>query len=150
MNPDQVALWLVELNDIEHEVHSVAAISDILRKVEQMPSGRLWVGKDGGARPWWHRLLGTQSRYVDSLFVMEWCDAYASLIFHDENWSEYPAIDESAPVTPSEDVRQKISHGDAMPSAVEECMDKQRAILAAREYMAHNTRPSWLKYRYVR
>ncbi len=149
MNSDPSALWFVELNDAEHQVNSVAALSDFLLKAEQMQNGRLWVGKDGGARPWWHRFLGTQPRYVDSLFAIEWCGEYASLIFHDEKWSEYRAIDESSPVTPSDEVLLKISHGEAKPSSIEEYMYKARSMLAVREYFAQNARPSWLKYRYV-
>jgi hypothetical protein len=149
MNTAPTLPWKVELNDVNSEAHSLAEIDVILSRAGSMQRGRLWVGKDGGPRPWWHRFLGTQPRYVDSLFSLEWCDQYACLIFHDENWSEYRAIDEAVPVAPNEETRLVISHGEAKPSPVDECMKKDRAMIAVRECLVQNSRPSWLKYRYV-
>jgi hypothetical protein len=40
---------------------------------------------------------------------------YASLIFHDENGSEYRALDQDNPVTPDDSIRTQIAHGELTP-----------------------------------
>jgi len=141
--------WFVELNDDEQSTSSFDKINNIAKRAEEMVSGRLWVGKDGGPRPWWHRLLGLQNRYVDSLFALEWHEQIASLIFHDENWSEYRAIDKERPVNADEALRKKIAHGEVRPHPIEECMSKERAFSAANEYLKNSNRPKWLEYHFV-
>lgn len=142
--------WHVELDDRKRLYRSLEEIDTVLLYAQSMQSGHLRVGKDGGLRPWWQRFLGMQSRYVDSLFALEWSNQLACLLFHDENWSEYRAIDESPPVTANEELRLEFSNNVENSAPIDECMDKDRAFQAVREYLAQSSRPSWLKYRFVK
>lgn len=149
MNLEIQSIWYVELNEVQEEVRSIEELNRVIGRLETLRSGRLWVGRDGGQRPWWQRFLGAQPRYVDALFSLEWFDQYACLIFYDERWSEYRVRDDTMPVFPVEEVRSKISHGELQACSVEECMKKDRAIAAIQEFVDHGSRPNWLKYRYV-
>ncbi|WP_435105916.1 Imm1 family immunity protein [Arhodomonas sp. AD133] len=142
--------WLYELDEEDNVARSRAELDQVLGRAEAMPSGRLWVGVDGGPRPWWHRLVGLQPRFVEALLSVEWAADYASLIFHDENWSEYRAMDEALVVQPDEQVRARIAHGEARPHPVEECMHRERAFKAIRELIDTGARPEWLSYRVVK
>jgi len=141
--------WFVEINEEEKEFPSIAEVLEILKSVENLETCKVWVGKDGGQRPWWHRLLGTQKRFVDSLFALEWHNQIANLIFHDENWSEYRAIDQENPVSAREHDRLKVAQGEKIAPSNEECISKQRALAAVREYLQNNKRPTWLGYNFV-
>jgi hypothetical protein len=140
--------WLVELNDTAPQVNSLAELIKKIQEAEQMGSGRLSVCVDGGPCPWWERFLG-KKRNVDSLFALEWHGEYASLIFHDENWSEYRAMDKDSPVQPEEKIRVKIAHGEAALHPVDECMSRSRAFTAARSFLESGVRPDWLAYRFI-
>lgn len=140
--------WLVELNEIESAIPS-NKLTDIIAEAESLPKGRLWIGKDGGARPWWHRLLGTQKRYVDSIFSLEWFSEGAALIFHDENWREYRALKPENSTSLPESVRIHISHGEAQPAPDSECITKELAFKAIKEVLESGSRPKWLNYRFV-
>jgi hypothetical protein len=74
----------------------------------------------------------------------------AALIFLDDAWSEYRAIDVERPVQPSEDVRKRTSHGEFLPYPIGECMSVERAFAAIAHYVAEGERPPWLTYRYVK
>lgn len=150
MSETRATEWLYKLNDEENVAYSRSELIQLLNRAEGMSSGRLWLGVDGGLRPWWHRLLGSQPRYVDALLSVEWADDYASLIFHDESWSEYRAVDREAPVKPSEEIKLKISHGEMKPHPAEECMQRDRAFKAIRELLDSHVRPAWLSYRFVK
>ncbi|WP_394132203.1 hypothetical protein [Marinobacter nauticus] len=141
--------WLVELNDEESTVPAIG-IAGFIENAESLSKGRLWVGKDGGARPLWHRLLGAQKRYVDSIFSLEWFSEGAALIFHDENWSEYRALKpDNSPSLP-ESIRIQISHGEAQPASDSECISKEQAFKAIREALEKGDRPNWLNYQFVK
>ena len=150
MDIQSVGTWFVEHNESELTISSFAELKKIISQAEGVDSGRLWIGVDGGPRPWWHRLLGTQPRYVNSLFSLEWFGQYASLIFHDENWSEYRVIDKEYPVTPDEGTRLKIAQGEKQPNLIEECMNKERAFTAISEFIKTGAKPTWLTYHLVK
>jgi hypothetical protein len=49
--------WFVEINKEGKEFSSIAQVLEILKSVEKLNICKIWVGKDGGPRPWWYRLL---------------------------------------------------------------------------------------------
>lgn len=149
MNLSSLDKWFVEINDEEKEFPSTDEVLKILKSVENLDNCKVWVGKDGGPRPWRHRLLGTQKWFVDSLFALEWHNQIANLIFHDGNWSEYRAIDQGNPVSANEQDRLKIAQGEEVAPPNEECISKKRALAAVSEYLQNNKRPSWLSYKFV-
>ncbi len=149
MNPPLLNKWFVEINEEERVLDSINEVLDLLKSVEYLETCRVWVGKDGGPRPWWHRLLGLQNRYIESFFALEWHNQIAFLIFHDENWSEYRAIDNEYPVSANEQDRLKVAQGDSIAPTNEECISKQRALNAVSEYLQQNKRPKWLEYNFV-
>jgi len=140
--------WLVELNEQELSV-SPEDVGTLLANAKKLSEGKLWIGKDGGPRPWWHRFLGTPKRYVDSLFSLEWYSGGATLIFHDENWSEYRVLKPSGGQSFPENIRKKISHGEPKPAPDEECIETEQAFRAISEALNKGCRPSWLEYRFV-
>jgi hypothetical protein len=142
--------WQISLNDGDDvPAATMAELKEHIANAERLEGGTLAVYADGGPRPWWHRLFGLQRRFVLCYFMLEWCGDYASLMFLDENWSEYRAIDEAHPVNPSEEIRVKIAHGEVIPHPVNECMKKERAFAAVRAFLDSGLRPEWLKYRFV-
>lgn len=149
MNVTSCTEWEIELNEVDSTVSSLKALVEQLALAERLPQGRLALSADAGPRPLWQRILGAR-RWVDIFFAVEWYGEYASLIFLDENGSEYRALDHVAPVSPSEEVRTKIAHGEIRPHLIEECMGKDRAFTAIREFLQSGERPAWLRYRYVR
>ena len=90
-----------------------------------------------------------QKRDVSPCLAIEWHGAYASLIFHDDAWSEYRAIDSTRPVSATEEERRRIAHGELAPHPASECMEKARAFEAISEFIINRTRPNWLTYRHV-
>ena len=138
----------IELNE-EESVISIDEVSEAIKSAETLPEGKLWAGRDGGARPWWHRLFGTQKRYVDSLFSLEWCSDAASLIFHDRDWNEYRALKPIDAPSFSEEIRLKISHGEVKPVDENECINKDLAFKAISELVDSGIRPNWLQYKFV-
>jgi hypothetical protein len=149
VNPQNLDKWFLDINEEEKEFLSIAQLVEFLQSIESLETCRVWVGKDGGPRPWWHRFLGTQKRFVVSLFAIEWHNQIASLIFHDENWSEYRAIDREQPVSAKENERLKVAQGEIIAPSNEECISKERALAAIREYLQYNQRPNWLGYRFA-
>ncbi len=149
MNLSTIDKWFVEVNNEKRDFISLAEVIDLLKNIENLASCRVWIGKDGGPRPWWHRLLGTQKRFVVSLFALEWHNEIANLIFHDKNWSEHRAIDEGNPVSAKEQDRLKVAQGEKNAPSNEECINKQRALKAVYEYLQKNKRPDWLVYNFV-
>ncbi|OFJ05931.1 hypothetical protein BFX25_13945 [Vibrio cholerae] len=139
----------IEINKEKKELISTDEVFELLKSVENLETCRIWLGKDGGPRPWWHRLLGTRKRFVDSLFALEWHNQIAILIFHNENWSEYRAIDQEHPVSVSENDRLEIAQGEKIAPSNEECISKQRALAAVYEYLQSGKRPNWLNYNFV-
>jgi hypothetical protein len=93
-------------------------------------------------------LLGAK-RNVTPCFAVEWNSGYASLIFLDDAWSEYWAIDGTRRVAPDEAVRRNIAHGEAEPHPIAECMEKARAFAAMRQFILQGNCPDWLTYKYV-
>lgn len=148
MNIASVETWFVCINNSDISVSSVAELRRQIAHAKDVESGRLSVCIDAGPRPWWHRFFGAE-RYTVSLFALEWYDQYASLIFHDEDWSEYRSIDRDQPVAPDGEVRIKIAHGEVKPHPIDECMRKERAFSAVNSYLESGIRPGWLSYRYI-
>jgi len=146
MNP--IDEWLVELNE-EEVVASFADVLACVQRAESLSEGRLWVGKNAGLSPWWYRWLGMNRRYVEPIFSLEWYSGTAALIFHDENWSEYRALRSEKGFFIPENIRSKISHGEATPPESEECIAKEKAFEAIREVLCKGVRPEWLSYRFV-
>jgi len=146
---DRAGDWIVETNEVDRRFHTIGEVLGHLEGLEAQPSGQASVRVARVPVTGWKRFLGVVGQ--DSpCFAVEWDGPYASLIFHDDAWSEYRAIDESHPVQPTEDQRRRIAHGELTPHPLEECMDKARAFTAMREYFGGRARPSWLKYRYIR
>jgi hypothetical protein len=87
---------------------------------------------------------------ISPCFHLQKAGDVARLIFADDAWSEYRALDLDHPVEADEEVRLKLSMGDLGPADPEECLDAARALAAARHYLLHGERPDWLTYRYVR
>jgi len=149
MNTELESPWFLDLNEKERSFASIDLLLSAIDQAEGIESGRLWAGEDGGPQPWWQKLFGGNKRYVDALFSVEFYKDTASLIFHDENWSEYRAIDKKVPVNVNQEVRLKIAHGELNPHPIEECMEKDRAFKAIKEYLKTGSRPSWMEYHYV-
>jgi len=140
--------WLTELNEDESTISS-SGIGQLIDTAESMSKGRLWIGEDGGPRPWWHRLFGTQKRYVAPLFTLEWYSEAAALIFHDENWSEYRVLKTAECSYFPADVRMNITHGEVEAMPESECINKALAFKAIRESLENASRPDWLEYKFV-
>lgn len=141
--------WQAELNDSQVTIHTAQQLVDFLNRAESLPSGTLSLSADAGPRPWWERLFGAK-RFVVSFFAMDWSQDCASLIFHDENGSEYRVLDLDHPVTPDDSVRRQIAHGELTPHPIDECLTKERAFAGVRYFVSSGQRPEWFDYRYVR
>ena len=86
---------------------------------------------------------------VSPCFSLEWYDGYGSIIFYDENWSEYRGVDKDHPVEIGDDVRVKIAHGELSPHPMQECMMAPRAFDAAIDFLKTGSRPSWISYTFI-
>ena len=150
MDYNEVTAWQIELNDTEEVADSVAAVMQILTMAQSIATGRIVISYDNGPRPWWHRLLGSGRRYIAGFVYIQWAEEYANLMFHDENWSEYRALDPAHPVSANDKIRSKISQDGATPFAAEECLEKTRAFAAVRETLQSGNRPSWLSYQFAK
>ena len=141
--------WIAEVNDVDTRFRTKDDLIAHLSTLEPLAAGSLSVQVDRGPTKGWLRFLGGAKRDIEPCFTVEWAGSYASLIFHDDAWSEYRAIDHEQPVVASEDERRKIAHGELAPHPTEECMAKTRAFVAIREFLESGARPNWLRYRYV-
>jgi hypothetical protein len=141
--------WVAELDERDTHFASLAALQLFLKQLERLDHGRIFVFRMVGTRPFRQRLMGMNRRMASPCFAMEWTDGFASLIFHDDAWSEYRAIDHDHPVSPNEDVRTRISHGENRPHPINECMLVSRAFSAINSYTETLSRPTWLSYKYV-
>lgn len=149
MIPSAERPWQLELNGQECPVVSPRDLADQLTKAQQLDQGRLVLSAVTRPAPLWKRAFGT--KYVSrGFFAVEWFGQVASLIFLDDDWSEYRAIDSSAPVKASEDERSQVAHGEVTPPPQDECMSKERAFQAIAESIEASDRPNWLHYRVVR
>jgi hypothetical protein len=149
MNLPVEAEWIAEFDGVETRFPSKDQLAGYLASLNTRPTGCVSVLIDRGPVRGWRGLLGPK-RDVVSCFSVEWDGAYASLIFHDNAWSEYRAIDHERPVWPTDDERRKIAHGELTPPPQDECMDKTRAFTAISEFLRIGARPGWLSYKYVR
>jgi hypothetical protein len=148
MQPGANHPWQLELNDEEHPIFSFHELAERVDAARQLSKGRLVLSEVIGPAPLWKRALGTK-QVSRGYFAVEWFNQVASLIFLDENWSEYRALDRSVPVAASEEERSHVSHGEAKPAPLEECMAKERAFIAIAESLESSARPVWLQYRVV-
>ena len=142
------AEWIAEFNEVETRFPTMDQLAAYLASLQNGPSGRVSVLIDRGSVRGRLGFLG-RKRDVMSCSCVEWDGAYASLIFHDEAWSEYRAIDHDCPVWPTDVERRKIAHGELTPPPQNECMDKVRAFTAIRDFLHIGARPGWLSYKYV-
>lgn len=140
--------WELEIEGTDNTIQSLADLQERVAMAAKSSNGRLFLSADAGPRPLWQRILGAK-RFVELLFAIEWCEGFATLMFYDENASEYRAIDKEHPVSPSEDVRRRIAHGEVLPCPVDECMEKTRAFRALSDFMSEGNRPEWLAYKKV-
>lgn len=140
--------WSLELNGDEFPIFSFRDLAERLEAARQLVQGRLALSEVIGPAPLWKRAFGAK-QVARCHFAVEWSHEFACLIFFDENWSEYRALDTSVPVDASEEERTHISHGEAKAALPEECMTKERAFQAIAESLQTSTRPTWLQYRFV-
>ena len=148
MKPSVQHPWQLELDSEERSVVSHHDLVAQLAEAQMRNQGRLALSEVLGPTPLWKRLFGAKF-VARGHFSMEWCNQVASLIFLDENWSEYRAIDGSAPIAASEEERLYIAHGEKRPHPIEECMSRERAFRAITESIESCARPAWLQYRVV-
>jgi len=142
------AEWIAEFNEVETRFPAKDQLAVYLTSLQSRPAGRVSILIDRGPVRGLQGLLG-HKRDVVSCFSLEWDGAYASLIFHDEEWSEYRAIDHECPVWPTDDERGKVAQGELTPPPPEECLGKARAFAAIRDFLHIGARPGWLFYKYV-
>ena len=141
--------WIADIDEVEARFDSKEQIAAYLSGIEQQPRGHVWVLTDHGPIKGWRRFLGLKC-VVSPCFTVEWDSDYASLIFLDDVWSEYRAMDVSHPVAPNEEVRRRIAHGEVGPHPTASCMEKARAFAAIRYFLIQGVRPDWLTYNCVR
>ena len=146
---DASDVWVVDFDEVETRFDTCERAAKHVATLEHHERGRIVVTIDHGPTTFWYRIFGIKRR-VGCAFMIEWHTGYASLAFSDENWSEYWAVDNEHPVHPSEEVRRAISHGEPTPQPKEQCIEKERAFAAIREYFASESRPAWLQYEYVK
>ena len=149
MDTSAICQWNFELNDENRVLASAQEVSKAIESCRRLDRGGLSLSYDDGPRPLWHRFFGA-TRYVSGFASIEWADGVASLIFLDDNWSEYRAIDKEVPVNASEAVRRAISHGEPCPHPADECIGKGRAFQALQEALESGVHPGWLTYRFVK
>lgn len=149
MSSQTVETWIAESHDVETRFDSKDQVVAHLRGLEEQASGRVYLRIDRGPVTGWRRLLSSK-RNVTPCFAAEWDSGFASLIFLDGIWSEYRAIDGDHPVSPSEEIRRNIAHGEPHPHPIGECMEKVRAFAAMQDYVRQGRPPEWLTYRCVR
>ncbi|WP_157480996.1 MULTISPECIES: hypothetical protein [unclassified Lysobacter] len=149
MDIPAISPWYFELNDEDHVLDSSKEVAEAVRACLDRDQGRLSISYDDGPRPRWQRFLGLAPRYISGFAALEWADDFASLIFLDDNWSEYRALDAKEPVVPPEATRTQIAHGELLPHPASECVHKDRAFQALLEALQTGGRPGWLSYRFV-
>lgn len=141
--------WLFSLNEEKYPTNSLQELQSLLVSASENASGTIWLESDGGRRSRWGTFFtGLAPQIYIPHFFLAWYGHHAALIFHDEDWSEYRAVDPIYPTNPSNDIRASIMPPDVV--CVQECLLKTRAFAAAREYLIKGERPTWMKYRYVR
>lgn len=148
MNIGTSETWIAEVDEVETRFGTDERLAVHVSEVERQARGGLRILIDHGPVTGWRRWLGAKRDVTPGLSV-EWDSEYASLIFLDDVWSEYRAIDATHPVVPSEEVRRNIAQGELSPHPLEECMEKARAFIAIREFINDGNRPDWLTYKYV-
>ncbi len=148
MNTDTGEAWIADIDEVETRFDTKEQIAAHLSHLEQQPRGHVSILIDRGPVKGWRQFLGAK-RNVRPCFAVEWDSGYASLIFFDDAESEYRAVDGAHPVTPSEEVRCNIAHGELRPHPIAECMEKPRAFAALRDFIRQGSRPDWLTYNYV-
>lgn len=140
--------WVIEIDDVETPFSTTDGAISFVDKLQGQGRGQAMLTLDFGPVQGWKRFFGA-NRIVSPCCSIEWSGPFASLIFHDDAWSEYRVIDESHPVQATDEQRCRIAHGELTPHPLEECMEQPRAFAAIREYLGSRTRPGWLKYKYV-
>lgn len=145
--------WIVEINNDETDARvfaSAEALRAFIAASRTAAAGQLAGFLDCGPAPWWERFLGGGSRKQNPRFAIEWYGEFASLIFLDDNASEYRVLDHEQPVDPPDAIRLHLAHGELQPHPSEQCMRAVRAWDALNEFIERGVRPAWLTYRYVR
>ena len=149
METSSVSPWFLELDGNDQSFDTVNELILCVEKIQVSSSGKLSISYDDGPRPWWGRFLGLAPRYISGFTALQWCNDFSSLIFLDEDWSEYHVLDKTHPVNPPDSLRLRIDHGNLTPRAIEDCMGKERAFRALREALQTGERPDWVSYRFV-
>lgn len=149
----QTGEWIAQLDSDDRNDQRFSSAENLLEFIAsaaQRRSGRLEVAIDKGRRSNWGRFLGLSDRIIAQCLAVEWTEHVASLIFFDDADSEFRALDPEHPVQTSEESRRQVSHGEATPTPMDECMAVSRAWEAIRHFIRHRTRPDWLSCRYVK
>ncbi len=141
--------WFLELDEKEEIVSSLEQVKKRIVDAQTLLSGSIALCTDNDPLPWWQRLF-RGGKDVRSYFRIEWFRDVAALIFHDENWSEYRAIDHEHVVSTSVESRKKISFGEPQPLKEIYCMEKSRAFSAISEFLDTGRLPTWLRYDFVK
>jgi hypothetical protein len=140
--------WPVEIDEVDTAFDRPEELGRHVADLGKQPAGRFAILLDRGPVDGWRRFLG-RKRDVSPFLAIEWHGPYPSLIFHDDAWSKYRALDRTHPVPATEEERRHIAHGEPVGPPPEECMDKGRAFQAIAESLETQVRPPWLDYRYV-
>lgn len=154
------AAWIDDLLTIDFEAKDECffetkdELNKLLAELEQRSEGQLDVFKYYGKTrlPWWERLLllGEWRLHTTPCFMLFWADDCATLMFSDEESSEYVAYDHQHYIDDApEELRIRLNFGELTPAPPNQCLQKSRAFEAVREFLDTEARPEWLSYKYV-
>lgn len=138
---------------IGEDEFTLAIYSDVISEIKKAldePDGKLSLAADGGSRPLWQRFIFGADKYVHLYFMYEWSGNVSSLIFYDENVSEYRAFSNKRIINLSESDRSQINFGDKTPIEDFLCISKEETQKAIYEFLDTGDRPCWLKYQFVK
>jgi len=143
--------YIIEVNELETRLHDLASACQKLKQVVSEDTAELWVNIDHGfrRRNFLERLFGVSDRRIEICFWLAKAGDVAAITFLDGAESEYNATDLDYPTRPTAEQRMALSRGELTPAPVEVCLQADRAIRAAIEYLESGQRPGWLVYRCV-
>jgi hypothetical protein len=141
--------YFVELSEVETRLPDVDAVFVFLDRAFLGDFEELWVAVDCGTRKrsWFERALGSGEQDIRSLCMLQKSGELAALTFVDDAMSEYLATDPVNPTSPTDAQRMALSSGEPTPAPVELCLQADRTLRAAKEYLRSGERPQWLSYR---
>jgi hypothetical protein len=145
-------MFIVEVNESETRLPDSRSVCGLLCQIATAVEVSLWVKIDHGPRRrnLLQRLFGASARDIEQCFWLAKAGDVAVLTFLDRAWSEYRSTDPAYPVQATAEQRIALSAGEPTPAPPEVCLQVDRALQAAIEYLQSGERPSWLTYRYLR